>query len=480
MICRERLTESEWQDQTGSRRKPAGSEGRLEMAKENQMIGGKYRIIRLIGYGGFGNVYLAEDLHLGRKAAVKEFIMQRDTQKSEMETMKSLGGGRSGLPEIYDWIYENGQTYLVMEYIEGVTLHEYLKENGRLDEKRSCIWGKEILDMLRFFHGQEPPFIYQDLKASNVIVCTNGHVRLVDFGSAFRMRYDGVRPQASGTKGYASPEQQSSMLKPCMQSDVYAWGRLMQEMLSGIDMSRDDSSGEQAAAVYGGEVSYGLVKIIRKCTSEKKEDRYGCADDVIMALEGRGHMNLRYNMYIAMLRISALIPAILAVIKGASDGVFSRLMKLSPEDMTAWKTVLMGEKKNLMIIAAMMMISYLLYENIGIRHFDRIRRVDGIYLTQRKGTCFRSASFLIIFAICLGISMRSQNADASGNLPVTVYDTDGHKVLIRDGAVYETEGDFIFSIRKPNDSPSLLTLSLTDTESGNAGTRTFYLDGSVK
>src|SRR5574344_712143 len=107
--------------------------------QENEMIGGKYRIIRKIGSGGTGNVYLAEDINVGRKAAIKEITICDPEQKcilrSEMDIMKSLGGGRHGLPEIYDWIYENGETYLVMEYIEGITLREYMTLNRYTDEK---------------------------------------------------------------------------------------------------------------------------------------------------------------------------------------------------------------------------------------------------------------------------------------------------------------------------------------------------------
>lgn len=452
--------------------------------QENEMIGGKYRIIRKIGSGGTGNVYLAEDINVGRKAAIKEITICDPEQKcilrSEMDIMKSLGGGRSGMPEIYDWIYENGETYLVMEYIEGITLREYLTLNRYPDEKLACSWGREILETLSYLHGQEPPFIYQDLKSSNVMVCPDGHVRLIDFGSSFRMRFDGTKSDSTGTRGYASPEQLEGRTQPCPQSDVYSWGRLMQEMLSGIDMSRDDSCYEQAAAIYDGEISYGLAKIIRKCTYEQKEKRYAGAAEVIAALDGKKNLNSQFNIYIALLRAGALFPAAAALIKGVVDGVATRLMKLSFEDISSWKTVLMGERKNLIIIAAMIMISYLLYENIGIRHFDKVRRVNGMLLTEMRPYCLRFVPILLAGAVCFGSLVHSQNADASECLPVTVYDKEGHKVLIRDGAVYETHGAFIFSVDKEDDSEAVLTLSLTDAESGNAGTRTFYLGRADK
>ena len=95
-------------------------------------------------------------------------------------------------------------------------------------------------------------------------------------------------------------EQLEGRTQPCPQSDVYSWGRLMQEMLSGIDMSRDDSCYEQAAAIYDGEISYGLAKIIRKCTYEQKEKRYAGAAEVIAALDGKKHLNESHRHMISV------------------------------------------------------------------------------------------------------------------------------------------------------------------------------------
>lgn len=355
--------------------------------KKNDIIGGKYIIVKIIGSGGMGNVYLAEDIHLGRKAAVKEAASYRSDKasaalRSEMEMMKAFSGKRTRLPELYDWIEENGSLYLVMEYIEGVTLRDHLKQGHHLNEKKAVEWGLEILQALSLLHEMEPPAVYQDLKSSNVIICRDGSIRLIDFGASFRMRYDGTVQRGIGTSGYAAPEQCILGGMVCAQSDVFSWGRLMQEMLSGIDMGRSGSCAEQAAAVYGNEISYGLLRIIRKCTAERLEDRYRCAGEVISALDGCRRMNWLYSMHTGILRICALIPAALAIAAGFARGVFSHLMKLSFEEMSSWKTVIVSEKYSLTFIAAMIVLSYILYENIGIRHCDRIRRINGIYLTE--------------------------------------------------------------------------------------------------
>jgi hypothetical protein len=464
-----------------------GEEGNT--VENGTLIGGKYLITGLIGKGAAGCVYQADDLHLGRKAAVKEVLMpDKAAQKAlrgEMEMMKELGGSGSGLPEIYDWAEENGRAYLVMEYVDGMTLREYIRWNGRLSEKRACEWGRQILLTLAFLHRQHPPVIYQDLKPSNIIVAREGGVRLIDFGASFRMRYDGSKSRGIGTYGYSSPEQQNGgLIGP--RSDVYAWGRLMQEMLSGVDMARRESCGEQAEAVYGSEVSYALSEIIRRCLSEDMSDRFGSACEVLDALDGRERVNRRYDRYILGLRMCSVIPAVIGIAAGFYTDVFAQMMSLSFDDTAAWKNILAGGWQNIALTAAMCAASYFIYENIGIKRYDRIRRSEGVFLTEGKTAGMWFILAAVLSGICLAGVVRAQKVSASGNLPVTVYDSEGRKVLIRSGTVYGPADDFIFSIDSSawkgtqGGSPAVLTVSLTNRDSGTRAARTYYLTAAER
>ncbi len=463
----------------------------IERIKPDNIIGGKYLIKELLGSGGEGNIYKVQDIHLGRTAALKEVITSdRNADRSlrrEMEIMRELGGRNIGLPEIYDWVEENGEVYLVMEYIEGITLSSYIKWNSRLNEKKAGEWGREILEILAFLHEQQPPVIYQDLKASNIIVTKEGKVRIIDFGASFRMRFDGMMNRTAGTYGYAAPEQYrqecDELIGP--QCDVYAWGKLMQEMLSGIDMGTQESCSEQAEAVYGGEISYAMDRIIRKCLSQRKGERYSTARDVIDAMDSEANTNRRYDLYIWGLKVCAALPAVTGMVLGMKERVFAHIMQLSFEDTGAWKMVFLSERKRLAVMAVMFLTSYLIYENIGVKYSGRIRRVDGIYLTECRKAGLWLVTIVLLAGICTGMIMHTKWIEAAGNLPITVYDNEGRKVLIRNGAVYGAPDDFIFrldsdALGRPENGaqPAVLTVSLMNAEKGTADTRTYYLKSS--
>ncbi len=212
------------------------------MIAPNTVIGNRYRVSRMLGGGGMKVVYLAEDLRLAnRRCALAEMV---DTITSPDMQQQAISGfqreadmlaelSHEHIPRIFDRFSEQNRHYLVMEYVEGNTLEEELRNaGGKLPEQRVIEIALQVLDTLEYLHHREPPVIYRDLKPSNIMVAPSGQVKLIDFGIARHFQ-----PLSSatmeGTQGYAPPEQYRGKVET--RSDLYALGATMHHALSGRD-----------------------------------------------------------------------------------------------------------------------------------------------------------------------------------------------------------------------------------------------------
>ncbi len=212
------------------------------MIAPNTVIGSRYRVVKLLGGGGMKQVYLAEDLRLAtRPCALAEMVdsfssaeMQRQAVASfqrEADLLARLN--HEHIPRIFDRFSERNHHYLVMEYVSGVTLEEALKSaGGRLDPSAVVEIALQVLETLEYLHGLDPPVIYRDLKPSNVMIASDGRVKLIDFGIARHFRPLSGATMV-GTQGYAPPEQYRGKVE--LRSDLYALGATMHHALSGRD-----------------------------------------------------------------------------------------------------------------------------------------------------------------------------------------------------------------------------------------------------
>ena len=208
----------------------------------------RYEIVRKIGGGGMGAVYLSFDRNLGGvERAVKEMVQSSieeaqqtkaiDDFKRESMILSSLD--HPSIPTIYDYFYDDGigRFYLVMKYISGGDLASRLRAaaTGRIDEKTVTEWALQISDVLAYLHGLPSTIVYRDLKPSNIMLDGNsGRVMLIDFGiarSINQTQEKGVT--AVGTMGYAPPELFSGNVEP--RSDIYSLGSTMFHLLTGAD-----------------------------------------------------------------------------------------------------------------------------------------------------------------------------------------------------------------------------------------------------
>ncbi len=212
------------------------------MIAPNTIVGGRYRVTRPLGGGGMKLVYLAEDLRLAsRQCALAEMVdtfTSPETQKQavaafqrEADMLAQLSNEH--IPRVFDRFSDQNHHYLVMEYIDGITLEQKLQSaGGKLPESEVIEVALQVLDTLEYLHNLEPPVIYRDLKPSNVMLTPSEQVKLIDFGIA-RLFQPLSNATMIGTQGYAPPEQYRGKVE--FKSDLYALGATMHHALSGRD-----------------------------------------------------------------------------------------------------------------------------------------------------------------------------------------------------------------------------------------------------
>jgi serine/threonine protein kinase len=212
------------------------------MIAPHTLIGGRYRVVKALGGGGMKLVYLAEDLRLAaRKCALAEMV---DTFTSAEAQKQAVGAfqreadmlaqlSNEHIPRVFDRFSEGNHHFLVMEYINGSTLEEQIKQHGgKLPSESVIEVALQVLDTLEYLHHLQPPVIYRDLKPSNIMVTTDGQAKLIDFGIA-RHFQPLTNATMIGTQGYAPPEQYRGKVET--RSDIYALGATMHHAISGRD-----------------------------------------------------------------------------------------------------------------------------------------------------------------------------------------------------------------------------------------------------
>ena len=281
-------------------------EERTELLQEEDGVSlGKYTLLKPLGQGGEGSVFLARDECLQRYVAIKRVCMAEEDREAEREEDREQGlkersskGMREAehlrqlrhpmLPVIFDLFEDDrGARYLVMEYIQGMTLEEYIERNGSVQEKQARIWGEELSEILGYLHTRKPPVIYRDLKPRNVIVCLDGHLRLVDFGAADRKNYGAAAENRMAfTPGYGAPEQygrNGQSIRADERSDIYAlgmmFGKLLYYMVTGADIAKPPYTA-LSVQEYQPLLGDGIEEIIRRCIREDPAERYQLAEEV--------------------------------------------------------------------------------------------------------------------------------------------------------------------------------------------------------
>ncbi len=276
---------------------------KLKPLSEGTILNSRYEIVRKIGGGGMGAVYLASDNNLGGVLrAVKEMIQAHieDEQQEKAindfrrESMILSTLDHPGIPTIFDYFFDpdEGRFYLVMKYISGGDLAARLRSapEGKLDEATVTEWAIQIADVLDYLHNQPSTIVYRDLKPSNIMVDGNtGRIMLIDFGiarSISQREEKGVT--AVGTMGYAPPELFSGNVEP--RSDIYSLGSTMFHLLTGADPQSNpllifDFQKNPRPRQINPRLSDQIETILMKAVEYSAEERFESAAAMRSALE---------------------------------------------------------------------------------------------------------------------------------------------------------------------------------------------------
>ena len=220
------------------------------MIMKGQKISDRYQIIKSIGEGGMANVYLAYDTILDRNVAIK--LLRGDLASDEKfvhrfqrEALSASSLNHPNIVEVYDVGEDNGEYYIVMEYIEGKHLKDLIKRRGKLTISEVIDIMLQITDGMSVAH--DAYIIHRDIKPQNIMILENGLVKITDFGIAMAMNATQLTQTNSvmGSVHYLPPEQANGK-GAGLQSDIYSMGIVMYELLTGKLPFRGDNAVEIA------------------------------------------------------------------------------------------------------------------------------------------------------------------------------------------------------------------------------------------
>jgi len=249
---------------------------------------GRYELVKQLGAGGTGRIFLAVDHKMGANIVLKELCpltVRASTlkylEKRFKEEAKLLFRlNHTGFPRVMDYFTERGRLLIIMQYIEGKNLFSLLKEQpeGRFPIDQCMKWFGEMLDLLIILHRQEPPIIHRDIKPSNIMIDNRGRLYLVDLGFARALDPKGHMTRV-GTYGYASPEHYSGNFSPT--SDVFSLAATFHHLLTGESPDkRGDPFSYPPVYKYVPGFPRDFQKIFDKMLAMSKKTRYQSADEV--------------------------------------------------------------------------------------------------------------------------------------------------------------------------------------------------------
>lgn len=207
---------------------------------QHMLMMGRYQVLRPLGAGGMGTLFLARDLRFERRyVALKENLNRSPAAQAqfrlEAEVLATLR--HPNLPTVTDhFITPDGRQFLVMDYVEGEDLQALVSRQGPQPEQRVLAWAAQVLNALEYLHSQQPPIIHRDVKPANIRVTPEGKAVLVDFGIAKYMvtgHYTATAAARTGSPGYAPIEQYAGMGSTDQRTDIYSLGATLYFVLTG-------------------------------------------------------------------------------------------------------------------------------------------------------------------------------------------------------------------------------------------------------
>ena len=263
------------------------------MLKSGMIVGDRYEVVGKIGTGGMANVYKAKDHKLNRFVAMKVLKQEfrEDTtfiKKFKTEAQSAAGLTHPNIVNVFDVGEDDGIHYIVMELVEGITLKDYISKKGKLSVKEATSIAIQVSMGLEAAHSHG--IIHRDVKPQNIIISTDGKVKVTDFGIARAASSNTISSNVMGSVHYSSPEQVRGGYSD-EKSDIYSLGITLYEMITG----KVPFEGETTVAIaikhlqdemvppreYTPDIPYSLEQIILKCTQKSVDKRYASMGEVI-------------------------------------------------------------------------------------------------------------------------------------------------------------------------------------------------------
>ena len=263
-----------------------------------QTFEGRYTIVNVIGTGGMATVYGAYDQITGRSVAIK--MMQKKLEHNARQVRLFVNESTAlsllshpNIVQVYNTVFTNSTKYIIMEYVEGITLKKHIDHRGALPEREVLYYATQILSALDYIHSKG--IVHCDIKPQNIILLQNGSIKVADFGIA---RLDAMLDRskeksdiALGTVYYVSPEQAQGKA-PKAESDLYSLGVMLYEAMTNRLPFYHENSTEVAKmqihrdpvppSVYRHDISVGLEQIILRAMEKNPKKRYANAMEMLV------------------------------------------------------------------------------------------------------------------------------------------------------------------------------------------------------
>lgn len=300
-----------------------------------QILNNTYKITEQLGSGGGGIVFKAYHLRLEKYVAIKlikEKVRGKINERAEADILKGLK--HEGLPQVYDFVNDGDDIYTVMEFIDGRSLYEIIKEKKTISYIQTIEWAKQLCSATAYLHTRKPPIIHSDIKPQNIMITNDGQVCLIDFNIS--SVFDDVVYTIGTSDGYSPPEQYELLRQSrtkntfasdddkteilskgfsddrtellsdrpdnakadCLtideKSDVYSIGAVMYSMLSGINPGNSMGNIRQIDKIDE-KIPESLAFIINKAMSKNKSDRFSDASEMLKAINRINKLDKRYR-----------------------------------------------------------------------------------------------------------------------------------------------------------------------------------------
>ncbi|MCR4650499.1 MAG: serine/threonine protein kinase [Lachnospiraceae bacterium] len=426
------------------------------------MIDGRYLLESEIKTSGNGSIYLARDLKLDKIWLIKSV---RELYQNEWEVFKKLSC--PFFPRITDIITYGGHTLFVMDYIEGETLTQYLKNGSRsMDELKTIFI--QIAEGLKALHNMTPAILYLDCKPDNIIITPEGKAVIIDFGSTYFCDEDGQR--ISGTPAFAAPEQKTASTVD-VRSDIYALGMTMYYAVTGTTVEYRDRTGHLRPESVVHNANRWICRLISRCCEPDPNMRYQRMDEIIEDLRRVRNTHWAYHRKELLYHLKLVFESLIAIIAvqgyisyGDTDDIRYVLLSsalvlilllLSREDKPQKIICVKDVTKTMgrmVFVLLIPLIGYSLFQSGNINANKSVIEQTITCMNYRSTNIHTDNAFRMPFDPCstqyLHLHTVDLREDITSNEQYTVCNERGECMLYRGQNIIKDGKDYILSVPK--------------------------------